>query len=295
MTAIEYQIDDGAWATCTADDGTIDELSETFSCTLTTLSDGSYSVNIRATDSLSNTTSGASLGADNFDVDAPDPDPTPTPTPTPSSSGSSSSSSRSSSRRSSECTAQKPDSTPDLFQINATNTSVKLFFTPSSGNRDRYFVMYGLMSGAEQYGLELLNSTNGVISVDINDLVPGTTYYFKVQARNGCKAGDWSNELAATAGQRFPSYKWGSVGRIITTAVNSRVNPGAVTNTTTNFSNTQLPVEEPTTTTPAPITVPIATPRAVAQPTPAPTPAPQQQSSPGFFEKITGFIRNIFN
>ena len=57
LTAIQYQVDStsGSWTTCAASDGTIDETSETFSCTPgTALADGAHTIYVRATDSSTN-------------------------------------------------------------------------------------------------------------------------------------------------------------------------------------------------------------------------------------------------
>ncbi|KKR91230.1 hypothetical protein A2409_03755 [Candidatus Curtissbacteria bacterium RIFOXYC1_FULL_41_36] len=71
LSAIQFQVDStsGSWSTCTADDGTIDETSETFTCTTATLSDGSHTIYVRATDSAANTTALANYGTDTFTVD----------------------------------------------------------------------------------------------------------------------------------------------------------------------------------------------------------------------------------
>lgn len=68
LTSIEFQVDStaGSWTTCTADDGTIDETSETFTCTASALSDGSHTIYVRATDNVNNTSVNVS---DTFVVD----------------------------------------------------------------------------------------------------------------------------------------------------------------------------------------------------------------------------------
>ncbi|MBU0999774.1 fibronectin type III domain-containing protein [Patescibacteria group bacterium] len=71
LTAIEYQMDgtSGSWTTCVADDASIDETSEAFTCTPSALSDGEHTIYVRATDSVSNTTSNANAGSDTFTID----------------------------------------------------------------------------------------------------------------------------------------------------------------------------------------------------------------------------------
>ncbi|KKU95611.1 MAG: Hemagglutinin/hemolysin-related protein [Candidatus Amesbacteria bacterium GW2011_GWB1_48_13] len=94
VSAVQFQMDStaGSWSSCTADDGTFDEASETFSCTVSSaLSDGSHTMYVRATDSNGNTTAGGSESSDTFTVDATaptvsvtalSPDPTTDSTPT---------------------------------------------------------------------------------------------------------------------------------------------------------------------------------------------------------------------
>lgn len=94
VSAVQFQLDGtgGAWSNCTADDGTFDETSEAFSCTVgSPLSDGTYTLYVRATDALSNTTANNNASTDTFIVDtttssisltALSPDPTSDTTPT---------------------------------------------------------------------------------------------------------------------------------------------------------------------------------------------------------------------
>lgn len=96
------------------------------------------------------------------------------------------------------CGNIKPGTIPDLFQINANNTSATLYFTPNNDHQGYYYVAYGLTPGSEQYGVRYdMGNYNGVVSYQINSLAPNTTYWFKVRAGNGCMPGDWSNWLMA--------------------------------------------------------------------------------------------------
>ncbi len=72
VTAVQFQMDStaGSWTACTAGDGAFDEASEAFTCTVTSaLSDGSHTMNVRATDSNGNTTANGSVTTDTFTVD----------------------------------------------------------------------------------------------------------------------------------------------------------------------------------------------------------------------------------
>lgn len=206
-----------------------------------------------------------------------------------SSSGSNSGSSGGGSNTS--CSAAKPSSVPDLFQINAKVESLTLFFTPSSNNRDRYYVSYGTKTGEYQYGFEFTNNENGVISVDIGALQKNTTYYFKVRAGNGCQPGDWSNELAAKTGQRFPTYRWSSIPQIVTTRVTRTLNPSSVSKIEIDASKEEAP--SPAQQQEQKIETKSQTPKqsSTPQPTPSTSPEPEQQESGGFWQWFLNLFR----
>lgn len=126
------------------------------------------------------------------------------------------------------CSAPKPVDVPDLFEIDPTTTSLVLYFTPVNDHRDRYFVSYSTSESAEEHGFEFANRENGVVAVTVGDLEVNMTYYFKVRAGNDCQPGDWSNVLAATTGQYFPTYRWSSLTTIVSTGVTRIVNPSAI-------------------------------------------------------------------
>ncbi len=72
VSAVQFQMDGtgGSWTACTANDGTFNSNSEAFTCTVTSaLSDGSHTMYVRATDSLSNTTGSGSETSDTFTID----------------------------------------------------------------------------------------------------------------------------------------------------------------------------------------------------------------------------------
>lgn len=95
------------------------------------------------------------------------------------------------------CTNIPPSSTPDLFQIDVTDTTAKVSFTPI-GNTNHYYLSFSLKSTAEEHGAEVALSSAGVQSFTVNQLKPKTTYYFKVRGQNGCLPGNWSNILKTT-------------------------------------------------------------------------------------------------
>lgn len=225
-----------------------------------------------------------SYGVGTYNVGEVPPSPTPGSSTNQSGPSSPSGSSGSSSSPGS-CSAEKPSSVPDLFQINANLDSVTLYFAPVSGNRDRYFVSYSTGENAEEHGYELINSSDGVIAVDVSYLHKFTTYYFKVRAGNGCQPGEWSNILGVRTGQRFPSYRWSSLPRIISTTITSRAKPSSVERIQAEnpAKETEVEAREPESNPP---------------PTPAPgpkEPAPQLSPQPAsLLNRVTNFFKRMF-
>lgn len=74
VSNVQFQMDatSGSWSSCSSDDGTYDEATETFTCTSSALPDGSHTMYVRATDSNGNTTS-SSYASDTFTIDATNP------------------------------------------------------------------------------------------------------------------------------------------------------------------------------------------------------------------------------
>ena len=56
-----------------------------------------------------------------------------------------------------KCTAEKPNA-PDLFQIDATRTSAKLYFTPPASNVTGYTVLYGTERLKNEFGVSFSKS-----------------------------------------------------------------------------------------------------------------------------------------
>lgn len=96
------------------------------------------------------------------------------------------------------CDKQAPDHSPDLFQIDTTKNTAKLFFTPVNNAVDQYYIAYGFTEGDERFGVKFDKGYyDGVIDYTINELAPNTNYYFRVRAGNGCATGSWSNWMLA--------------------------------------------------------------------------------------------------
>lgn len=127
------------------------------------------------------------------DTDFPQPTPTPTPTQTPS--PSQKSSPLPSSTDTPVCGDIAPFYAPELFQINVTNTTATLYFSPVLG-ANKYYIGYGLGASAMQFGVEYeTGPVYGVTSYTINNLVPNTAYTFIVRGGNGCMPGGWGNTM----------------------------------------------------------------------------------------------------
>ena len=82
--------------------------------------------------------------------------------------------------------------------------------------------------------------------------------------------------LAARTGQRFPSYRWSSLPRIVSTVIAQRVKPSSVQRINIDANTIETPKQE--TSAPAPVQ---------QQTTP-----PQQSSS--LFNRITDFFKGLF-
>jgi hypothetical protein len=87
------------------------------------------------------------------------------------------------------CGATKP-STPTLTSVIRGRTNAKLIWTPSVPVT-HYSIVYGTKPGEYIYGaLDVGNTT----TYTVNDLNPGTTYYFSVSGVNDCMPSDASTQ-----------------------------------------------------------------------------------------------------
>jgi streptogramin lyase len=76
ISLVQYQMDStsGEWSSCVSTDGAFDEISEDFTCQITpSLSDGSHTIYVRASDSAGNTIPNSNLSTDTFTVDTSNP------------------------------------------------------------------------------------------------------------------------------------------------------------------------------------------------------------------------------
>ena len=131
------------------------------------------------------------------------PTPTPSPTPSPQTTSSSSDNSSSTSSGPPACTDTTPTQIPNLFQIDTAGTFVQLHFTTVNGSSG-YNTSYGLNQNSAQYADNFSYSgPQWTYSRIISGLSPNTTYSFKIQATNGCTAGDWSKTITIKTKSRL--------------------------------------------------------------------------------------------
>jgi hypothetical protein len=117
------------------------------------------------------------------------------------------------------CGDSKPTAIPDLFQINVSSSSAKLFFTHVPDSY-KYYISFSTKPAAEEHGAEMILASENIQNVTINLLKPNATYYFKVRAGNGCMPGDWSSIMKVTTGRKgttrmVPFYKYSPIKRLL--------------------------------------------------------------------------------
>jgi hypothetical protein len=115
------------------------------------------------------------------------------------------------------CTDSQPLFAPDLFQINASKNSAKLYFTPLNDTNGRYYISFSAVnSNAEEHGEIVTLLKEGVQSHTIYKLKPNTTYYVKVRGQNGCMPGKWSTVMKFKTGSKTKIfYKYTAVKKVI--------------------------------------------------------------------------------
>lgn len=118
---------------------------------------------------------------------SPPPVPTAEPTPTPASPPG----------PPSPCEETAPPTAPVLFQAVRTGSKVKLWFTPVNANTTGYAIIYGYFPGDERFGVFFDQGYSpGALTYEIDHLQPQNSYTFKIQAKNNCASGPWSNYIS---------------------------------------------------------------------------------------------------
>jgi len=111
----------------------------------------------------------------------------------------------------SSCQDQKPIGIPNLFQIEATKKTAKLFFTPVRPVSE-YVVSFGEGEETAEYaGSFETSQTDGVVSLIVSSLSPNRSYSFMVRGGNGCATGDWSNKARVTTVEPSRNLKINSI------------------------------------------------------------------------------------
>lgn len=96
------------------------------------------------------------------------------------------------------CSDTTPAAAPTLLSVTPGVNSALLTWSEGAGPLSYYLVAFGSTSGSLQYGNPNVGGA-GTTSYLVQGLSTGT-YYFRVRAGNGCKPGDFSNEIAVTVG-----------------------------------------------------------------------------------------------
>ena len=132
------------------------------------------------TDTFDVSDSSGNVGSINISFQATSVTPTPTP------------------EASTSCTDATPGGTPQLNSaVTNGNNQIILTWTDAPDPVSNYLISYGLESGKYIYGNPNVGG-QGTTTYTVGALSPGTTYYFVVEANNGCTSGDYSNEVSAT-------------------------------------------------------------------------------------------------
>lgn len=136
------------------------------------------------------------------------------------------------------CSDQESPGTPNLFQIDADSTQATLYFAPVDKPVSNYYISYGYTPGDERFGTFTdQGSSTGVLSYTVNALSADTTYYFKIRSQNGCRPGNWSNEIALTTPKGTTNVRYfkdllSQIFSVIpqpTTTLNTSEKPKAIT------------------------------------------------------------------
>lgn len=94
-----------------------------------------------------------------------------------------------------QCMTDRPEGTPELFQIDVNDTQAILYFVPVAKTTD-YYLAYSEDAHLFRYGTFVGQGfASGVLSYRVSALQPNTTYYFQVRGQNGCMPGYFGNQM----------------------------------------------------------------------------------------------------
>jgi len=135
-----------------------------------------------------------------------------------------------------QCNDGKPGSAPSLISAYSTApNSITLHWTKANGPVSYYLLTFGSKSGEQQYGSPNIGNED-TTTFTVSSLSGGKRYYFKVRAGNGCKPGDYSNEVSAAV----------TGGYIASDVIPEGFAPG-VLGKNTKITPTKAPLINPTT------------------------------------------------
>lgn len=100
------------------------------------------------------------------------------------------------------CNDTKPSSAPVLQSVVAGVNSASLFWSEAADPVSYYLVAYGVSPNNTTYGNPNIGG-KGRTSYTVSGLSGGTTYCFILRAGNGCKPGDFSNQLCSSPSGAF--------------------------------------------------------------------------------------------
>ena len=164
------------------------------------------------------------------------------PLPTPTSGGGSQSSSGSSNASSTPTCATTPNGSPNLFQINTTNKSATVYFSPV-GSAQNYLISYGFDSNADQFNVFInQGASSGVLYYSVNELPTNSAVYFKVYAQNNCGQGNWSNTMQVVTSGRI--YFKNLISQITSYIPNNTTDLGTKTPVSSKTVPTSHPVQK---------------------------------------------------
>lgn len=166
VSSVEFQVNGvgGSWSNCVATDGSFDELSETFSCTVgSILNDGSHTLYVRATDALSNTTQAGSYATDTFSIDS---------------------------------------TSPTFTEVNSSSSSTGSTITWATNEQSSSKIEYGLTNTYGNTTNETDTSPRVTShSVTLTSLKPCTLYHYRVKSKDSLEnEGTSSNQYFVTSG-----------------------------------------------------------------------------------------------
>jgi hypothetical protein len=139
-----------------------------------------------------------------------------------------------------KCTDTKPAFSPNLYQVNVSNTTADLYFTPIVDPVTKYRIYYGTKESEFNQSKDVDKQTGGAIKVTVTGLAPNTNYFFKVSALNGCQESDSSQTLSTKTtklgarsyypGKPFTVNKFKSVNTVTNTKLQNTKPSGSPLN-----------------------------------------------------------------